>query len=61
MIRMRTITAKRRSDSFIGLSHDEIIDLILARISQILTGRKDPKSRVTFTAEIDTTTLVKAY
>ena len=37
--RMKTIAANRRSAPFIGLSRDEIIDLILSRISWICTGR----------------------
>ena len=58
---MKTISEKRRSAPFIGLSRDEIINPILARISHIRTGRKDPKSRVDFTSGIDTTYHVKAY
>ena len=57
---MKKIAAKRRSAQFIGLSCDEIFDLILARIIQICTGRTDPKPRVDFTAGIDATSLVKA-
>ena len=58
---MKTIVAKRRSALFIGISCDEIIDLLLASISQIYTGSKDTKLRVAFTAGIDPTALVKAY
>ena len=58
---MKTIAAKRHSSPFIGLSRDEIIDLFLARISRICTGRKDLKSRVDFTVEIKTTAILKAY
>ena len=58
---MKTIAAKRRSSSFIRLSRDEIIYLILACISRIRTGRKDPKLRVAFIAGIDANSLVKAY
>ena len=58
---MKTIAAKRRLAPFIRLSRDEIIDLLLSRISRICTGRKDPKLRVAFTAGIETTALVKAY
>ena len=59
--RMKTITAKRHSALFIGLSRDEIIDLLLACSSRVCTGRNDPKPRVAFTAGINTTALVKAY
>ena len=59
--RMKMIAAKRRSALFIVLSRDEMIDLLLARISRICTGKKDPKSRVAFTAGVDATALVKAY
>ena len=59
--RMKTIAAKRRSYQFIGLPRDDIIDLLLSRISRICTGRNDPKSRVAFTAGIGITDLVKAY
>ena len=55
------IAEKRRLDLFIVLSRDEIIDLLLARISQICTVRKDPKLRDAFTAGIDATDLVKSY
>ena len=59
--RMKTIAAKRLSVLFIGLSHDEIIDLLLARISWIHTVRKDPKWRVAFTAGIYATAIMRAY
>ena len=59
--RMKKIATKRRSDPFIGLSSDEMIDLILVRISRIYTGRNNPKSRVTFTSGIDANDLVKSY
>ena len=58
---MKTIAAKRRLAPFIRLSRDEIIDLLLARISWICTGRKDPKSRVAFKSGINATALVKEY
>ena len=58
---MKTIAAKRLSSPFIGLFHNEIIDLLLARISRIHTGRKNPKPIFDFTAGIDTNALVKAY
>ena len=58
---MKTIAEKRRSALFIRIARNEITDLILALISRIFTGRKDPKSRVAFTAGIETTALVKAY
>ena len=58
---MKTIAEKRQSALFIRIARNEITDLILARISRIFTGRKDPKSRVAFTAGIETTALVKAY
>ena len=58
---MKTIASKRRSALFIGLSCNEIIDLLLAPISRICTGRKDPKLMVAFIARVDTTTLVKSY
>ena len=58
---MKTIAAKRHSAPFIVISRNEIIDLLLARISRIFTGRKDPESRVAFTSGIDATALVKAY
>ena len=61
MSRMKTIAAKRCSAPFIGLYHDEIIDLLLSRTSWIHTSRKYPKSRVAFTAGIDKNDLVKAY
>ena len=48
--RMETIAEKRRSYLFIGISRDEIIYLLLACISRICTGRKDPNSRVDFKA-----------
>ena len=59
--RMKMITEKRRPDLFSGLSNDEIIDLIIARISQTCMGRKEPKSRVALTLGIDATFLMKAY
>ena len=59
--RMKTIAGKRRSFPFVGLSREEIIGLILARISRICTGGNDQKSRVAFTAGINETALVKAY
>ena len=58
---MKTILAKKLSALLIRLSHDEIIDLLLSRISRILTGRKYPKLRVAFTAGIGATDLVKSY
>ena len=56
---MKTISENGRSDLFIGLSRNEIIHLLLARIGRIHMVRKDPKSRVAFTAGIDATALVK--
>ena len=58
---MKTIVAKRQSALFIRLSCNEIIDLLLSRISRILTGRNYPKLRVAFTAGIVSTDLVKLY
>ena len=58
---MKKIAAKRCSALFIGLSRNEIIYLLLARISQIHMVRKDTKSRVALTEGIDETALVKAY
>ena len=55
------IEAKRHSASFIGISRDEKIDLLLERISRICKSRKNPKLRVTFTAGIDATAIVKEY
>ena len=59
--RMKKTALKIRSDLFIGLSRNEIIDLLLERISWIFTGKKDTKSRVSFTEVIDATDIVKAY
>ena len=59
--RIKTVAAKRCSAPFIGLSRNEIFDLLISRISRIPTGRKDPKSRVDFTEGIDATALVKSY
>ena len=58
---MKTIATKRRSDPFVVLYCDEIIDLLLAHISRICTVRKDPNSRVNFTVVISATALVKEY
>ena len=58
---MKIIAAERRSDPFLGLSRDKIIDRLLACISRICTGTKDPKLRVAFTEGIDATDIVKAY
>ena len=58
---MKRIVEKRHSSLFIRISCDEIIYLIIACISRIHTGRKDPKLRVTFTSGIDKTALLKAY
>ena len=38
LIRMKTITANRRSDPFIGISRDEIIDLLQAQTSSASPG-----------------------
>ena len=54
-------SAKRCSAPFSGLSCDEIFDLLLAYISLIRTGRKDPKLRVAFKIGINATALMKAY
>ena len=59
--RIKTIAEKRRSATFIGLSHNETIDLLIELISRIHTVRKDPKSRVDLTAGINKNTLVKEY
>ena len=58
--RIKTIAAKRCSAPFIILSRDEVIYLLLSRISRICTGRKDPKLRADFKAGIEKTSLVKA-
>ena len=58
---MKTISAKRRSEPFLVISRDEIIDLLLSRISRICTGIKDPKYRVNFTAGFDTTAPLNSY
>ena len=54
---MKNISAKRCSAPFIRIFQDEIIDLLLAHIIWICTGRKDPKLRIALTAGIDTTDL----
>ena len=58
---MNFFSEKRCSALFIGLSCDEIIYLIISRMSRIRTSRKDPKSRVDFTAGIDAPDLLEAY
>ena len=58
---IKIIAAKRHSAPSIVLYCDEIIDLLLAHISHIHMGRKYPKSRVSFTAGINSTALVKSY
>ena len=57
--RIKKVAAKRFSAPFIGLYRDEIIYLILSRISRICTSRKDPKLRVDFKAGIEKNPLVK--
>ena len=57
----KNITEKRWSSPFIGLSQDDIIGFLLAHISRIRTGSKDPVYRVSFTSSIDYTSLVKSY
>ena len=55
------IAVNRHSDPFVGISRDEIIDLLLPLISRICTDRKDLKLRFDFIAGIGATALVKAY
>ena len=59
--RMQMIAEKRSPAPLIRLFCNEIIDMLLARISRICTSRKDPKSRFALTSGIDATALMKAY
>ena len=57
----KKITERIQSPPFIGLSRDNIIELLLVCTSQIRIGREDTTYRVAFKAGIDSTALVKEY
>ena len=58
---IQRITAKARSSPFIDLSQDDVMSRLTEQFRKIRAARRDSTSRVSFTAGIDGTVLVKSY
>ena len=58
---IQRLTAKARSSPFIELSQDDVMSRLTQQFGKIRAARRDSTSRVSFTAGIDGTVLVKLY
>ena len=58
---IQRLTAKARSSPFIDLSQDDVMSRLTEQFRKIRAARRDSTSRVSFTAGIAGTVLVKSY